>query len=450
MFCKKCGNEMSGNVKFCQNCGAPVSSNSGGANVTNNTNMRNPVSTTKPAHSSNATKKSKNSKNGTVIVLAVTLIILIIVFVLAVVAIKSGMLSDFVGKGTVEQESESERDDESSESTFNENRNEEQDENNDVVQESTEAVDESTAENSGNEDRFSKVESQNEEVAVEDGSVETAEPEDFDYILFDSDSRYVNENELLGFTKGMCRLARNEIYARYGRKFKDEELQNYFLSRSWYVPTIEPDDFKESMLNDYEIKNLEVISKYENEKAASDPEPVSSYKEAYKNVLENYVLQEDCENSRFCIGYVDGDDIPELFIVDGDYHAAAVKMYTYYNNQIVYLGAYGSYGASAYAPKKGYISDFNSGMGLGYEVYHLLKNGKVELKYHFSTEQVFENDELILLYYIDEKEVSKAEYDAEYAKAKDVIDSVDTDILYSDYTNTFEITEANISRYIMK
>ena len=238
MFCKKCGKEINGNVRFCQKCGSPVGNNVGDSNATSKMNTINTL------QGANATKKFNKSQNGTVIALAVILVVLIIVFVLAVVAIKSGMLSEFEGKGAVEQESDSksDRDDEYSESSSDEERNEMSEENNKTGQESTEAVEESNTDNTDNADRFSKVESEKEEVAVVDGSVEDVEPEDFDYILFDSDSRYVDENELLGFTKGMCRLARNEIYARHGRKFKDEELNNYFLSRSWYASLQTPQE----------------------------------------------------------------------------------------------------------------------------------------------------------------------------------------------------------------
>lgn len=87
-----------------------------------------------------------------------------------------------------------------------------------------------------------------------------------DYIIADSNSRYINASELEGMSKEELSYARNEIYARHGRKFKDEGLQTYFDSKEWYEGTIAPDDFYESMLNDYEIKNAETILLYEKEK----------------------------------------------------------------------------------------------------------------------------------------------------------------------------------------
>lgn len=86
-----------------------------------------------------------------------------------------------------------------------------------------------------------------------------------EYILEGSDSRYISKSELNGFTKEECRLARNELYARHGRKFEDEELRGYFNQFDWYYPTIESRDFKESMLNDYETANRDLIVEYEEE-----------------------------------------------------------------------------------------------------------------------------------------------------------------------------------------
>ncbi len=82
-------------------------------------------------------------------------------------------------------------------------------------------------------------------------------------IIPDSDSRKLTEDDLKGLDAGKLRIARNEIYARHGRKFKDRELQSHFDGMDWYFPTVEPDKFDESSLNEYERYNLEFISKYE-------------------------------------------------------------------------------------------------------------------------------------------------------------------------------------------
>jgi len=87
-----------------------------------------------------------------------------------------------------------------------------------------------------------------------------------DYVLPGSDMRYVSKEELKDFTAEQCRLARNELYARHGRIFDDEFLQKYFSSKDWYSPSIATADFKESMLNEYEIANRNLIVEYEKER----------------------------------------------------------------------------------------------------------------------------------------------------------------------------------------
>lgn len=86
-----------------------------------------------------------------------------------------------------------------------------------------------------------------------------------DYFIFeDSDKRYLKGSELQTYDAETLRLARNEIYARHGRKFQDTELQAYFESMPWYNGRLDPEEFSEDVLNSYEKKNLKKITQYEN------------------------------------------------------------------------------------------------------------------------------------------------------------------------------------------
>lgn len=84
-----------------------------------------------------------------------------------------------------------------------------------------------------------------------------------DYILPESSTRYLTRQDLYGLTKDQLRLARNEIYARHGRKFQTQEIQDYFNSKSWYTGTIEPKNFREEYLNIYEKENVKLIQSLE-------------------------------------------------------------------------------------------------------------------------------------------------------------------------------------------
>lgn len=83
-----------------------------------------------------------------------------------------------------------------------------------------------------------------------------------EYIFPESDVRYLTEEEIEEIEpKINLWYGRNEIYARHFRIFKDELLNQYFMSKPWYYQ--EYDEVSQDMLNEYEIKNIELIKKYE-------------------------------------------------------------------------------------------------------------------------------------------------------------------------------------------
>lgn len=85
------------------------------------------------------------------------------------------------------------------------------------------------------------------------------------YILPDSDSRYYSREDLVGLSKEELRIARNEIYARHGRRFNDKNLQAYFDAQDWYSGDVAPGDFSDSVFNEYEAYNKDLIVAYEKE-----------------------------------------------------------------------------------------------------------------------------------------------------------------------------------------
>ena len=81
-----------------------------------------------------------------------------------------------------------------------------------------------------------------------------------DYIIADSASRYLTDADVKDLSLKEINYAKNEIYARHGRKFDSKELQNYFDSKSWYKGTVSPSKFDISVFNKYEKKNAEFLS----------------------------------------------------------------------------------------------------------------------------------------------------------------------------------------------
>ena len=112
------------------------------------------------------------------------------------------------------------------------------------------------------------------------------------FILNDSSSSYITEADLIGLSAAQLRLARNEIYARHGRKFLDKELQDYFNGCFWYEGKIEADDFDPALLSRVEYVNIALIEKYE-EAAAKAAEAA----EGGSSMISGYILPES--DSRF-------------------------------------------------------------------------------------------------------------------------------------------------------
>ena len=83
------------------------------------------------------------------------------------------------------------------------------------------------------------------------------------YILPDSATRLLTTSDLSGLSMSELELARNEIYARHGRRFDTDYIQEYFDSQQWYSGTIDPDDFDYGVLSDIEVANVWFIYDYE-------------------------------------------------------------------------------------------------------------------------------------------------------------------------------------------
>ena len=87
-----------------------------------------------------------------------------------------------------------------------------------------------------------------------------------DYVLPESSVRRIEAWELYGLSRWECNVARNEIYARHGRIFRDEELAAYFASMPWYTPSVDPDTFDANAserLSQIELDNVYLILEYE-------------------------------------------------------------------------------------------------------------------------------------------------------------------------------------------
>lgn len=110
---------------------------------------------------------------------------------------------------------------------------------------------------------ISKQEDEEEIEEEEEAQDEAAESE---YIFPNSDKELLTREDLAGLSKEQLRLARNELFARYGTIFGVEDLVEYFGSKSWYTAKISFDEFYETIeMNEIEEANLALIIQVEEE-----------------------------------------------------------------------------------------------------------------------------------------------------------------------------------------
>jgi hypothetical protein len=75
------------------------------------------------------------------------------------------------------------------------------------------------------------------------------------------ENKAITEQMLHGLSLHELRLLRNEVYARHGRMFRADWLQQYFFFQPWYTPD---ENFKDELLSGNDKLNVETIVKYEN------------------------------------------------------------------------------------------------------------------------------------------------------------------------------------------
>jgi hypothetical protein len=66
----------------------------------------------------------------------------------------------------------------------------------------------------------------------------------------------IKQSQVQGLEMEDLKLLRGIVFGRHGRVFKDYDIKTYLEEQSWYKPNA---DFKNSMLNDVERRNLDVI-----------------------------------------------------------------------------------------------------------------------------------------------------------------------------------------------
>lgn len=103
-------------------------------------------------------------------------------------------------------------------------------------------------------------------------TTQSVAPASGDYILPDVQTRVYSTAELEQLSTDELWYARNEIFARHGRGFRNPELQSYFNSKPWYTRNpIDPDTFDSTVtLSATEQQNADAIKAIEQARGSSN------------------------------------------------------------------------------------------------------------------------------------------------------------------------------------
>ena len=131
--------------------------------------------------------------------------------------------------------------------------------------------------------------------------VEGEEAEDA-YVLPESNEKELSADDLRYRGVERVRIARIEIYARYGRSFQDEALEQYFQKKAWYCQSETIDD---TVLSETELANRDLILQAEQNAALEDRMLPEQYQPAYeKQDTETEKNMEDLLNTTAYNGFL--------------------------------------------------------------------------------------------------------------------------------------------------
>ena len=269
MYCNKCGKQISDTSRFCDKCGAEQK-----IIAHNATQMEQNSSQDDITVNPNSIKPNAEKNTRLIIILGgVAILLLIIIFSFSIL-IKAHIIANPFSDNDSEisQALEDIKEDSSKKtiddlehgSVYDSGSSEDKGETNENNTYQRDMVDPINSR-----DKLSDTEAQR-SISFDDPEIESNVEESVtgdssaEYVLPQSDTRYYSRDELQVLSDEELRIARNEIYARHGRRFKSEDLQEFFISKQWYEPRYE--EINENELNKYEIANRDLIVSIEKDR----------------------------------------------------------------------------------------------------------------------------------------------------------------------------------------
>lgn len=263
-FCTNCGAEIPEGCAFCISCGAPADGSMSQPGLDSTAQN---YAIPSEALDNNYQAPQKSSSKGPVI--AAVIVLVIVLGLGSVVGLNYfGVLGDqpflrFLPKQ--EQAKEDSSDEEEEEKAEEESSKDKKDDDEDSDSERKSSEDEDDDEDrKSNEDKDDesddKSSSNSNSSSNNSGNASSGTNESSDFILPDSSTRTYSTSELSDLTDWELYIARNEIYARHGRGFSNQDLRDYFSQQSWYTELYTPEYFDSNIsLNSVEQQNVETI-----------------------------------------------------------------------------------------------------------------------------------------------------------------------------------------------
>lgn len=165
--------------------------------------------------------------------------------------------------------------------------------------------------------------------------------------------------------------------------------------------------------------------------AATTAPQTADWKQAYRDYLAAYSY-DGMSEPKFALVYLDADDVPELAICDGSYHAARWKILTYLDG-LKEIGEFGGWGNFFYYERAGVIYSSYDNHGAWTANLYQVRDG--EAVSVWEGKDVLDEDGNEIFFDADDNPISEEEYNAQEQQL-----SYDEDGYF--------ITDENIAAYL--
>ena len=166
-------------------------------------------------------------------------------------------------------------------------------------------------------------------------------------------------------------------FASCGKEEKETAAENTTADISEATESTESTTEPVELTEDKEDKTE--IQKETTKQTESKAAENVTYVSAYKNYLSKYSENLDGELPEyFSLHYVDDDDIPELFVAQGESHGSGVMVLTFDGKEVKELGTAGRFGMLGFGKRQGLIVETNTAKCNIISTVYKIENGELK------------------------------------------------------------------------